>query len=75
MPHARVHLASGPVPVPDIAALTNAEGQFTITVPAAGTYEIVSTADGYAPASVTVEVDGGQERPLDLWMDPSHHDR
>jgi carboxypeptidase family protein len=66
VPQARVYLAGGPVPLPDIAALTDAEGRFAMTLPAAGTYELACTAEGLAPASTTVEAAGEQELRLEL---------
>ena len=36
VPQGRVYIASGPEPVPDIAALTNVEGQFALTLPSCG---------------------------------------
>ena len=36
-----VLIASSPVPVPDIAALTGADGAFSIAVPAPGAYRLV----------------------------------
>ncbi len=38
---ATVLIASAPVPVPDIAALTGADGAFSIAVPAPGAYRLV----------------------------------
>ena len=70
VPQARVFVARGPVPVPDIAALTDAEGRFTITVPAPGTYELAFAAEGYQPLSATVEVTGEQESRLELRLAP-----
>jgi hypothetical protein len=66
VPLARVFVASGPVPVPDIAALTDAEGRFAMSLPAAGTYEVAYAAEGYASASTTVEVAGERELQLEL---------
>lgn len=41
VPGAVVMLAAAPVPVPDIAALTDAEGRFSIVVPASGAYRLL----------------------------------
>ena len=38
---ATVLIASSPIPVPDIAALTGADGAFSIAVPAPGAYRLV----------------------------------
>jgi Carboxypeptidase regulatory-like domain len=70
VPQARVFVARGPVPVPDIAALTDAEGRFALSLPAAGTYELACAAEGYLPTSATVEVTGEQERRLELRLTP-----
>lgn len=66
VPLARVYVAGGPVPVPDIAALTDAEGRFAMSLPAPGTYEVACAAEGYAPSSATVEVAGERELQLEL---------
>jgi hypothetical protein len=38
---ATVLIAASPIPVPDIAALTGADGAFSIAVPAPGAYRLV----------------------------------
>ena len=70
VPLARVFVARGPVPVPDIAALTDVEGRFAMSLPAAGTYEVACAAEGYAPSSTTVEVAGEREVQLELRLTP-----
>jgi hypothetical protein len=70
LPQARVFVARGPVPVPDIAALTDAEGRFAMSLPAAGTYELACAAEGYQPGSATVEVTGEQAPQLELRLAP-----
>jgi hypothetical protein len=70
VPEARVYLTAAPVPVPDIAALTDAEGQFAMALPAPGSYEVACSAEGYVPASATVEVAGEQELHLELRLTP-----
>lgn len=66
VPQARVYIAGGPVPVRDIAALTDAEGRFSMSLPATGTYELACTAEGYTSASTTVEVAGEQTQLVEL---------
>lgn len=52
---ARVFLAEAPVPVPDIAALTDPAGQFALAAPAPGSYTVASAFDDlYASARVTL---------------------
>ena len=55
---ARVAFAEAPVPVPDIAAVTGADGRFALSAPAPGLYVVIAAADGHVPAQVTVEVRG-----------------
>jgi protocatechuate 3,4-dioxygenase beta subunit len=50
--------ASGDHPTPDIAAVTDASGAFTLTAPAPGTYRVGCRAEGHAPVEVSVEVAG-----------------
>jgi Carboxypeptidase regulatory-like domain len=70
LPQARVFIARGPVPVPDVAALTDAEGRFTLSLPAAGSYELACVAEGYAILSTTVEVADEQRLRLELRLAP-----
>jgi hypothetical protein len=58
---ASVYFLEGPVPLPDIAQLTNEEGGFQLTAPAPGTYRVGVRAPGYEPAEVTVEARGEPE--------------
>ncbi|MEV0122243.1 carboxypeptidase-like regulatory domain-containing protein [Streptomyces sp. NPDC050703] len=58
---ARVLFTDGPRPLPDIAALTDAEGRFSLGAPSPGSYTLVCRADplmgpsGTAEATVHVE--------------------
>lgn len=56
---ARVSFISGPVPLPDVAALTAPDGTFQLTAPVPGDYSILVTlADGRSESrsvSVTPE--------------------
>jgi Carboxypeptidase regulatory-like domain len=53
---ARVFFAAAPVPVPDIATLTDDDGRFSLFAPSPGKYQLVCHADGLEPASVPIEV-------------------
>jgi hypothetical protein len=66
---ARVYFASGPVALPDIAALTDAQGSFSLAAPAAGTYRLECVAEGFAPAEATVEVRPGQDSKVELGLE------
>ena len=56
----RVSFAAGPVALPDVAALTDSRGAFTLSAPAPGTYTVHCMADGYAPGSRQVAVRSGE---------------
>ena len=64
---AAVWFAWGDHPTPDIAALTDASGAFTLTAPAPGTYRVGCRAEGHAPVEVTVEV-GDEDVDLDITL-------
>ena len=53
---ARVAFSGGPVPLPDLAMLTDDQGQFTVAVPVHGTYEMTFTADPHPPQPQVVVV-------------------
>lgn len=53
---ARVMFASSPVPLPDIALQTAEDGSFTLSVPANGSYEILTMTDEHGQRKTAVEV-------------------
>lgn len=54
---ARVVITESPVPVPEIAGVTDAEGRFTLFAPAPGEYAFTAHADvAGAPATGSVRV-------------------
>jgi hypothetical protein len=53
---ARVYVKRSPVPLPDIAALTDEQGAFAFAVPAAGSYTLACSVEGQATREVTVSV-------------------
>ena len=63
---ARVSFRSGPGSLPDIAALTGDDGTFTLTAPAAGTYEVAAAADDAEPVSRTVVLTAGEAAAVTL---------
>src|SRR5438876_7744366 len=67
---ARIYFIGGPVPLPDIAALTDAAGAFSLTAPTAGTYQIGCTAEGFAPAEITVAISRGRDVQVEIWLEP-----
>lgn len=58
---ARIYFVDGPVPLPEIASLTNNDGAFTLTAPAPGAYQIECATDTFAPVRAAVTVQGGKE--------------
>jgi protocatechuate 3,4-dioxygenase beta subunit len=64
--NARVYFTAGPVPLPEIAAVTDNSGAFTLTAPAPGEYVIESAADEFGARSSKVKVKGGEQVRLDL---------
>ena len=63
---ARVYFTNGPVPLPDIAALTNKNGAFSLSAPVAGSYTIACAAEGFAPTVVTVAVSDNKDTHLEI---------
>ena len=56
---ARVYFVEGPVPLPDIAALTDSSGRFALSAPTSGTYQLGIASEGAAGflhETTTVEV-------------------
>jgi hypothetical protein len=64
--NARVYFTAGPVPLPEIAALTDSNGAFSLTAPAPGEYVVESAADEFSTRSSKVKVKGGEQVRLDL---------
>ncbi|HEY5981236.1 MAG TPA: carboxypeptidase-like regulatory domain-containing protein [Microlunatus sp.] len=52
---AAVLIASSPIPVPDIAALTGADGLFSIAVPVPGAYRLIVRSE-VDTVEVTVDI-------------------
>lgn len=67
---ARVYFSSGPAEVPDIAALTNEEGEFSLSAPVEGTYRIECAAEGFTQTSVTVNVKRGGASKVQIKLKP-----
>ena len=54
---ARVTIESSPRPLPDVAALTDDEGRFTLTTAGPGRYTIAVHADGFEVARVECDLE------------------
>jgi hypothetical protein len=63
---ARAYFIDGPVPLADVATLTDDSGNFSLTAPAAGTYQIECSAEGFATATVTISVSNGQDVQVEI---------
>jgi hypothetical protein len=64
---ARVYLVEGPVPLADIAAVTDNSGRFVLSVPAPGTYRLGVTAEGSVGIVQEMStIDTGEEKRIDL---------
>ena len=53
---ARVYVVKAPGAVPDVAALTGADGRYTLGAARPGVYEIACSTDALGSAAATVEV-------------------
>ena len=53
---ARVYVTRAPGPVPDVAALSGADGRFTIAAAHTGLYTIACSTDTQGSAAATVQV-------------------
>ena len=55
----RVYFVEKPIPLPDIAALTNSNGRFALSAPTSGTYQLGIASEGpagFLQETTTVEV-------------------
>lgn len=56
---ARVGWVDGPVPLPEVMALSDAQGHFTLVAPVAGAYQLQCSSDAHGQASVQVQARKG----------------
>ena len=61
---ARVLYTSGPAALPDIAALTDSTGRFSLAAPWPGDYVLEVVADGFHSQRMTATVAAGDTREL-----------
>jgi hypothetical protein len=64
--NARVYFTAGPVALPEIAAVTDESGAFSLTAPAPGEYVVESNSDKFGSGSSKVKVKGGEPVRLEL---------
>ncbi|WP_409061283.1 carboxypeptidase-like regulatory domain-containing protein [Streptomyces sp. SYP-A7185] len=65
VPGAHVLFTQGPQPLPDIAAVTDAEGRFSLIAPTAGQYTLTCRADPLAGPPGTAETTVRVDRPAE----------
>jgi hypothetical protein len=63
---ASVYFMEGPVPLPDIAQLTNEQGEFRMAAPVPGTYRIGVRAGDSEPIEMTVEIRDEPEQVVEV---------
>lgn len=68
---ARALFARAPGAVPDIAALTDSSGRFSLAAPQAGDYVLEVAADGFLTQRVHVTVGTGEKRELSIELRPA----
>lgn len=59
---ARVSFLAGPVPLPDIAALTDIDGTFALSTPAAGEYVIAVNMEGFVRKELKITLESNEEK-------------
>jgi len=70
---ARVYFVEGPVPLPDIAALTDSNGQFSLSAPVSGTYQLGVASEepeGFIQTTSVVDVSGEPRVDLEVRLNP-----
>lgn len=67
---ARVYFVAGPVALPEIAALTDSAGAFSLSAPAPGDYTVGASADGFTNATATVTVPPATALTIQLTTTP-----
>jgi carboxypeptidase family protein len=63
---ARVSFITGPVPLPDIAALTDINGTFVLSAPLPGNYIIEVVSEQFIPKKVKIAVESNQEKHIEI---------
>jgi hypothetical protein len=68
---ARVLFTSGPVALPDIAALTDDTGRFSLAAPWPGDYVLEVVADGFHSQRVSTSVGTRETREVNVELEPA----
>ena len=67
---ARVFFSAGPGYFPDIAALTNQKGEFSLPAPVEGLYTVEVAADGFRQKKIVVNISGELTSGLSVELEP-----
>ncbi len=68
---ARVSFISGPVPLPDIAALTDNNGSFVVSVPVPGEYLVEVVSEHFVAKKIHVAIESDQKKHFEMVL-PRH---
>jgi hypothetical protein len=63
---ARVSFVAGPVPLQDIAALTDINGTFLLSAPVPGEYTIEVVSEGFFAKKVKIATESNQEKHIEI---------
>jgi hypothetical protein len=63
---ARVSFITGPVRLPDIAALTDINGSFVLSAPVPGDYVIEVVSDKFVTEKVKIKIESNQEKHIEI---------
>ncbi len=64
----RIMVSQGPVPVPDIAMLSGADGSFAMAVPAPGRWQLLAATDEAQARADVLLADGAAEVRVTLML-------
>ena len=65
---ARVSIEAGPEPTPDIAALTNEQGEVLMSVPKSGKYSFVCVANSFLISRTVVVVNNSEQSSVTMTL-------
>jgi Carboxypeptidase regulatory-like domain len=63
---ARVSFVAGPIPLQDIAALTDVNGSFVLSAPRPGEYTIEVLSEGFSAKKAKIATEGNQEKHIEI---------
>lgn len=66
MAEAAVYIVKAPVNMPDLAQLTDEQGQFMVPAPVPGLYTLGARSDEWGPVQTEVEVSGTEPVTIEL---------